>query len=120
MRSCSSYVTSRSSSLSLQRQSITLALCTPLKRMTIVATFVGALPGAMPPLIGWTAARGRIEWPAIALFAIMFAWQFPHFEAIGWLYRGQYAKVGIRVTAVASPRGRATASQPLFYAVLMI
>lgn len=97
-----------------------VTLYTPLKRMTMVATFVGAFPGAMPALIGWTAARGRIEWPATALFGIMFAWQFPHFEAIGWLYREQYAKVGIRVTAVASPRGRATASQSLFYAVLMI
>jgi protoheme IX farnesyltransferase len=97
-----------------------VAIYTPLKRMSMAATFVGAFPGALPPLIGWTAARGFIEWPAVALFAILFVWQFPHFEAIGWLYRNDYAKAGIRVTAVAKPGGRATAAQALFYAVLMI
>jgi len=97
-----------------------VAIYTPLKRMSMIATFVGAFPGALPPLIGWTAARGFIEWPAVALFAILFVWQFPHFEAIGWLYRDDYARAGIRVTAVAKPGGRATAAQALFYAVLMI
>ncbi|SEB55724.1 heme o synthase [Terriglobus roseus] len=97
-----------------------VAIYTPLKRMSMAATFVGAFPGALPPLIGWTAARGFIEWPAVALFAILFVWQFPHFEAIGWLYRNDYAKAGIRVTAVAKPGGLATAAQALFYAVLMI
>lgn len=97
-----------------------VAIYTPLKRISMIATFVGAFPGALPPLIGWTAARGTIEWPAVALFAILFVWQFPHFEAIGWLYRDDYARAGIRVTAVASPGGRATAAQALFYAVLML
>lgn len=97
-----------------------VAIYTPLKSISMIATFVGAFPGALPPLIGWTAARGRIEWPAVALFAILFVWQFPHFEAIGWLYRQDYARAGIRVTAVASPAGRATAAQALFYAVLML
>ncbi len=97
-----------------------VAIYTPLKRMSMVATFVGAFPGALPPLIGWTAARGTIEWSAVALFALLFVWQFPHFEAIGWLYRADYAKAGIKVTAVVSPGGRATATQAMFYAVLMI
>ena len=97
-----------------------VGIYTPLKRISMVATFVGAFPGALPPLIGWTAARGVIEWPAVALFAILFVWQFPHFEAIGWLYRDDYARAGIRVTAVASPGGRATAAQALFYAVIML
>ncbi len=97
-----------------------VAIYTPLKSISMIATFVGAFPGALPPLIGWTAARGTIEWPAVALFAILFVWQFPHFEAIGWLYRDDYARAGIRVTAVASPGGRATAAQALFYAVLML
>ncbi len=97
-----------------------VAVYTPLKRISMVATFVGAFPGALPPLIGWTAARGTIEWSAVALFALLFVWQFPHFEAIGWLYRADYAKAGIKVTAVVSPGGRATAAQALFYAVLMI
>lgn len=97
-----------------------VAVYTPMKRVSMVATFLGAFPGALPPLIGWTAARPTLEWPAIALFAILFVWQFPHFEAIGWLYRDDYARAGIRVTAVVSPEGRATAAQALFYAVLMI
>ena len=97
-----------------------VAIYTPLKRISMIATFVGAFPGALPPLIGWTAARGQIEWEAVALFAVLFVWQFPHFEAIGWLYRADYARAGIRVTAVAVPGGRATAAQALFYAVLMI
>jgi protoheme IX farnesyltransferase len=62
-----------------------VAIYTPLKRRTTLATFIGAFPGAMPPLLGWTAARGRIEWPAVALFAILFVWQFPHFMSIAWL-----------------------------------
>lgn len=97
-----------------------VAIYTPLKRISMIATFIGAFPGALPPLIGWTAARGQIEWEAVALFAVLFVWQFPHFEAIGWLYRADYARAGIRVTAVAVPGGRATAAQALFYAVLMI
>ena len=97
-----------------------VAVYTPLKRISMIATFVGAFPGALPPLIGWTAARGTIEWAAVALFAVLFVWQFPHFEAIGWLYRDDYARAGIQVTAVAKPDGRATAAQALFYAVLML
>ena len=71
-----------------------VAIYTPLKRYTTLATFIGAFPGAMPPLIGWVAARGVIEWPAVALFAILFVWQFPHFMAIAWLYREDYGRAG--------------------------
>ena len=67
--------------------------------MSTINTFIGAFPGALPPLIGWTAARGLIEWPGVALFAILFVWQFPHFMAIGWMYREDYARAGIRLTA---------------------
>lgn len=97
-----------------------VAVYTPLKRYTTLATFIGAFPGAMPPLLGWTAARGVIEWPAVALFAILFVWQFPHFMAIAWLYRDDYAKGGIRMLPVVEPDGWSTASQALVYAVLMI
>ncbi|HZQ42655.1 MAG TPA: heme o synthase [Acidobacteriaceae bacterium] len=100
-----------------------VGIYTPLKRMTRLNTFIGAFPGAAPPLIGWTAARGVIEWPAIALFAILFIWQFPHFMAIGWMYRKDYGAAGIRVTATQQPVTRAARSsvaQALFYAVLMI
>ncbi len=100
-----------------------VAIYTPLKRITPLNTFIGAFPGALPPLIGWTAARGLIEWPAVALFAILFVWQFPHFMAIGWLYRADYAQAGIRLTATGRDAGdaaRSSAAQALFWAVLMI
>jgi len=97
-----------------------VAIYTPLKRFTSLATFIGAFPGAMGPLLGWTAARGRIEWPAIALFAILFVWQFPHFMAIAWLYRDDYAKAGIRMLPVVQPSGRLTVAEALFFAMLMI
>jgi heme o synthase len=97
-----------------------VAIYTPLKRVTSLATFIGAFPGAMGPLLGWTAARGRIEWPAVALFAILFVWQFPHFMAIAWLYRDDYARAGIRMLPVVQPDGLSTVVEALFYAVLMI
>jgi protoheme IX farnesyltransferase len=100
-----------------------VAIYTPLKRITTLNTFIGAFPGALPPLIGWTAARGMIEWPGVALFAILFVWQFPHFMAIGWMYREDYARGGIRLTAnLPNTRYAAQSSviQALFYATLMI
>jgi protoheme IX farnesyltransferase len=97
-----------------------VAIYTPLKRFTALATFIGAFPGAMGPLLGWTAARGRIEWSALALFAILFVWQFPHFMAIAWLYRDDYARAGIRMLPVVQPDGRSTVAEALFFAVLMI
>jgi protoheme IX farnesyltransferase len=97
-----------------------VAIYTPLKRVTALATFIGAFPGAMGPMLGWTAARGRIEWPAVALFAILFVWQFPHFMAIAWLYREDYARAGIRMLPVVQPDGWSTVAQALFFAVAMI
>lgn len=97
-----------------------VAVYTPLKRVTTMATFIGAFPGAMGPMLGWTAARGRIEWPAVALFAILFVWQFPHFMAIAWLYREDYARAGIRMLPVVQPDGWSTVVEALFYAVVMI
>jgi heme o synthase len=100
-----------------------VAIYTPLKRFTTLNTFIGAFPGALPPLIGWTAARGMIEWPGIALFAILFVWQFPHFMAIGWMYRQDYARAGIRLTSTlpnTKYAAQSTVVQALFYAVLMI
>jgi protoheme IX farnesyltransferase len=97
-----------------------VAIYTPLKRLTTLATFIGAFPGAMGPLLGWTAARGRIEWPGVALFAILFVWQFPHFMAIAWLYRDDYARAGIRMLPVVQPDGWSTVAEALFFAVVMI
>ncbi len=99
-----------------------VAIYTPLKRVTTINTFIGAFPGALPPLIGWTAARGVIEWPGVALFAVLFVWQFPHFMAIGWMYREDYARAGIRLTpTLPNTRyaAKSTVIQALFYAVLM-
>src|ERR1039458_8675483 len=90
-----------------------VAIYTPLKRVTTMATFIGAFPGAMGPMLGWTAARGRIEWPSVALFAILFVWQFPHFMAIAWLYRDDYARAGIRMLPVVQPDGWSTVAQAL-------
>ncbi|RXH56420.1 heme o synthase [Granulicella sibirica] len=100
-----------------------VAIYTPLKRVTVINTFIGAFPGALPPLIGWTAVRGVIEWPAVALFAILFVWQFPHFMAIGWMYRDDYRSAGVRLTPTLPNirwAARSTVIQALFYAVIMI
>jgi protoheme IX farnesyltransferase len=97
-----------------------VAIYTPLKRFTSMATFIGAFPGAMGPMLGWTAARGRIEWPGVALFAILFVWQFPHFMAIAWLYREDYARARIKMLPVVQPDGWSTVAQALFFAVVMI
>jgi heme o synthase len=106
--------------LTLLTSFLYVGVYTPLKRATTLATFIGAFPGAMPPLLGWTAARGVIEWPAVALFAILFVWQFPHFMSIAWLYRDDYARAGIRMLPVAQPDGWSTALEALTYAVLMV
>lgn len=97
-----------------------VAIYTPLKRRTTLATFIGAFPGAMPPLLGWTAARGQIEWPAVALFAILFVWQFPHFMAISWMHREDYGRAGIKMLPVVQPDGWSTVLEAVTYAVLMI
>ncbi len=97
-----------------------VGIYTPLKRYTTLATFIGAFPGAMPPLIGWTAARGAIEWPAVALFAILFVWQIPHFMSIAWLYREDYGRANIQMLPVVEPDGWSTAMEALVYAILMI
>ena len=100
-----------------------VAIYTPLKQVSTINTFIGAFPGALPPLIGWTAARGMIEWPGVALFAILFVWQFPHFMAIGWMYREDYARAGVRITPTLGDTryaARSTVIQALFYATLMV
>ena len=106
--------------LALATSVVYLAAYTPLKTVHPICTFIGAFPGAMPGVLGWTAARGRLEWPALVLFAIVFFWQFPHFFSIAWLYREDYANGGIRMLPVVEPDGRSTARQILFYSVGLI
>jgi len=92
---------------------------TPLKRRTSLSTLVGAVPGALPPVIGWAAATGTISVPAIVLFGIVFLWQMPHFLAIAWLYRDDYRLAGIPLLPVLEPDGRRTGRQALLYAAAL-
>ena len=89
---------------------------TPLKKHTVWATFIGAIPGAIPPMIGWTAATGKLDAGAWLLFAILFFWQFPHFHAISWMYREDYARAGIRMLPVVDKDGTRTFRQIVLYA----
>jgi len=93
---------------------------TPLKTRTSLSTMVGAFPGAVPPLIGWAAARGSVGLEAWVLFAILFLWQFPHFLAIAWMYREDYSRAGILMLPVVEPDGRVTAQQIVIYTVLLL
>jgi protoheme IX farnesyltransferase len=86
-----------------------LFVYTPLKRVTWLNTLVGAVPGALPPVIGWTAARGELSSDGLALFAIQACWQVPHFMAIAWIYRDEYARAGFKMLPVIDPQGRHTA-----------
>jgi protoheme IX farnesyltransferase len=92
---------------------------TPLKLHTSLATLVGAIPGALPPVIGWSAATGRIPLEALVLFGIVFFWQMPHFLAIAWLYRDDYANAGIPLLPVLEPDGRRTGQQALLYSAVL-
>lgn len=97
-----------------------LAVYTPLKRVSPICTAVGAIPGAMPGVLGWAAVRGHLELGALVLFAIMFLWQFPHFFSIAWLYRDDYANGGIRMLPVVDPDGRSTARRILLYSLVLV
>ena len=97
-----------------------LFLYTPLKQRTWWSTTVGAIPGAMPPLIGYAAAANSLRAEAYVLGAILFLWQFPHFYAIAWMYREDYSRAGIRMLPVVEPDGESTARQILLYSVLLI
>lgn len=97
-----------------------LGAYTPLKTRSTLATLVGAFPGAVPPLIGWAAARGSLAPGAWVLFAILFLWQFPHFHAISWMYREDYARAGIRMLPVVDREGKATFTQILVCAAALI
>jgi len=93
---------------------------TPLKKRTVWATFVGAFPGAVPPMIGWVAATGSLDRGAWLLFAILFLWQFPHFYAISWMYREDYARAGILMLPVVDREGTRTFRQIILYAAALV
>lgn len=93
---------------------------TPLKRRTAWATLVGAVPGALPPVIGWAAARGALTVEAAVLFGIVFLWQLPHFHALAWLHRDDYARAGLPLVATGDPDGRRTAAHAAAYAAALL
>src|SRR2546430_17425859 len=93
---------------------------TPLKKRTVWATFVGAFPGAIPPMIGWVAATGSLDRGAWLLFGILFLWQFPHFYAISWMYREDYARAGIMMLPVVDREGKRTFRQIILYAAALV
>jgi protoheme IX farnesyltransferase len=99
---------------------IYLLVYTPMKRRSPMATLVGAVPGALPPLIGWTAAHGTSSPGGWTLWAIVFAWQIPHFMAIAWMYRDDYARAGFPMLPVLEPDGRRTGRQALLYSAALL
>lgn len=97
-----------------------VGLYTPMKTRSHASTVVGAVPGALPPLGGYTAATGALGLPGLALFAILFVWQLPHFFAIGWRHRVDYARAGVRILPVIDPSGRRTARQTLLWTAVLL
>ena len=93
---------------------------TPLKSRTALSTLVGGVPGALPPMIGWAAARGNLSLEAWVLFGIVFMWQMPHFLAIAWLCREDYARAGLPMLPVVEPDGRSTGQQAVLYAAVLL
>jgi heme o synthase len=96
------------------------AIYTPLKRHTSFATVIGAIPGALPPVIGWAAADNSLSQGAWVLFAIVFLWQLPHFLAIAWMYRDDYARAGFPMLPVIEPDGRSTSRQAVVYTAALV
>jgi heme o synthase len=97
-----------------------LGIYTPSKKLSPLSTLVGAIPGAMPPLMGWTAAHGSISPEGLLLFSILFVWQIPHFLAIGWIYREDYERGGLPILSVVDEMGSATAKHAVLYSVVLV
>ena len=93
---------------------------TPLKRFSTANTLVGAIPGAIPPMIGWAAARGELNAGAWSLFVILFFWQMPHFFAIAWMYREDYARAGFRMLSIDDNTGTRSSSQSVLFSMLLL
>ena len=106
--------------LALATLVVYLVIYTPMKRRTPAATLLGAIPGALPPLIGWAASHGSIGLGGASLFAIVFLWQIPHFMAIAWLYRDDYTAAGFPMLPVIDPGGARAGRQALVYTLLLV
>lgn len=106
--------------VALATSALYLGLYTPLKTRTTLSTAVGAIPGALPPVIGWAAAHGSLSLGGWVLFGILFFWQFPHFMAIAWIYREDYARAGIRMLPTVDPKGDATFRQIICTSAILV
>lgn len=106
--------------LTLESTFLYVLVYTPMKRLTWWNTVVGAVPGAMPMLIGWAAAAGSLSVGAWILFAILYVWQFPHFYAIAWMFREDYRRGGLKMLSVVKPDGRNLAAQTIVFSILLI
>ncbi|HEX5412110.1 MAG TPA: heme o synthase [Terriglobia bacterium] len=109
-----------SSILALLTLTTYLLIYTPLKKRTALCTLIGAFPGAMPPLIGWAAARGSLDADSLVLYAILFLWQFPHFLAIAWMYREDYSRASLRMLPPQDLDGRLTSRQIIAFLVALV
>lgn len=118
------YLTMRCNALSAALAAATIVIYifayTPLKRVSTFNTLVGAIPGALPPMVGWVAASGRLEPGAWSLFAILFFWQLPHFFAIAWMYRDDYARAGFEMISKDDNSGARSASQSVLFCFLLL
>jgi len=119
-----SYLAATGNALSATLAALTIVIYifgyTPLKRASTANTVVGAIPGAIPPMIGWVAARGAIEAGAWSLFAILLLWQLPHFFAIAWMHREDYSRAGFRMISSDDRSGERSASQSVFFCILLL
>lgn len=97
-----------------------VCIYTPLKRITTLNTLVGAIPGAMPPVIGWCAVKGEVTSEALTLFVVLFLWQVPHFLAIAWMYREEYARAGLCMLPVIDADGSITGRQMILYCLALV
>ena len=114
------FINPLSASVALFTTATYIFIYTPLKLRTSLSTLAGALPGALPPVIGWTAATNTLSIEAWVLFAIVFMWQMPHFLSIAWMYRDEYARAGMPLLPVIEPDGRSTGRQAVIYAAVLI
>lgn len=96
-----------------------ILIYTPLKQKTIANTWFGGITGALPPVMGWTAARGQLDWEVLPIFALLYFWQLPHFFAIAWMYREDYQRGGFRMLSLADKTGKRTAAHMLLNTALL-
>ena len=96
-----------------------ILIYTPLKRKSVSNTWFGGITGALPPVMGWTAARGTLDWEVLPIFALLYFWQLPHFFAIAWMYRDDYRRGGFKMLSLEDPTGKKTSVQMLFYGGLL-